>query len=140
MEPYRPYIEKIPHDQDKMVDLLCKWANINSWSENLEGLANMLSAIQQTFAQLNGKMEALSLPSRVKIDRNGHPVEVPNGQAFRMTKHPKAPLQVLLAGHMDTVYPPNSAFQKTEKIDDDTMRGPGVADMKGGLIILLKAL
>ena len=41
---------------------------------------------------------------------------------------------------MDTVYPPSSPFQKVERLDHNTLRGPGVADMKGGLLVMLKAL
>jgi glutamate carboxypeptidase len=45
-----------------------------------------------------------------------------------------------LIGHLDTVFEPASPFQRFERLDDSTARGPGVIDMKGGDVILLYAL
>ena len=47
--------------------------------------------------------------------------------------------RVLLLGHMDTVFELSSPFQKFERAGD-TATGPGVADMKGGIIVMLSAL
>lgn len=47
--------------------------------------------------------------------------------------------RLLLMGHLDTVFPPESPFQ-TFRRNPDMMYGPGVADMKGGLVIMLYAL
>jgi glutamate carboxypeptidase len=47
---------------------------------------------------------------------------------------------ILLIGHLDTVFEPQSPFQRFERIDASRVRGPGVADMKGGIIVLLAAL
>jgi glutamate carboxypeptidase len=46
----------------------------------------------------------------------------------------------LLIGHLDTVFEPSSPFQKFERLDDSTARGPGIIDMKGGDVIMLYAL
>jgi len=42
-------------------------------------------------------------------------------------------------GHLDTVFPPGSPFQEFSR-EGDTMYGPGVSDMKGGLVVMLYAL
>ncbi|HEY7841816.1 MAG TPA: M20/M25/M40 family metallo-hydrolase, partial [Gammaproteobacteria bacterium] len=47
---------------------------------------------------------------------------------------------VLLIGHLDTVFEPDSPFQKFERVDRHIVRGPGTSDMKGGIIIALYAL
>ena len=47
---------------------------------------------------------------------------------------------ILLIGHLDTVFEPESPFQTMTYVDDKTIKGPGVADMKGGNIIMLEAL
>jgi glutamate carboxypeptidase len=47
--------------------------------------------------------------------------------------------KLLLMGHMDTVFPPNSPFQEFSR-SGDVMYGPGVADMQGGLVVMLYAL
>ncbi len=46
----------------------------------------------------------------------------------------------MLTGHHDTVFPKDSGFQDWRLVDDDTINGPGVADMKGGLLVMLHGL
>src|SRR3990170_3420621 len=54
---------------------------------------------------------------------------------------PEAPVQLLLTGHMDTVFGPEHSFQSTAWIDEnEALGGPGVADMKGGIAVMLAAL
>ena len=48
--------------------------------------------------------------------------------------------RVLLIGHMDTVFDPGTAAARPFRIDDDTAHGPGVTDMKSGLLAGLYAL
>jgi glutamate carboxypeptidase len=55
-------------------------------------------------------------------------------------KRPDAPLRVFLCIHMDTVYPADHPFQACTRIDAHTLQGPGVADAKGGIVVMLAAL
>src|SRR5690606_29441678 len=48
--------------------------------------------------------------------------------------------KVLLLGHLDTVFEPDSPFQRFERVGEHAARGPGVIDMKGGNVILVAAL
>jgi glutamate carboxypeptidase len=48
--------------------------------------------------------------------------------------------RLLLIGHMDTVFEPGTAAERPFRIEGDTARGPGVSDMKGGLLAGLAAL
>ena len=48
--------------------------------------------------------------------------------------------RLLLIGHMDTVFEPGTAAARPFRVEGDTARGPGVADMKGGLLAGLTAL
>ena len=48
--------------------------------------------------------------------------------------------RVLLVGHMDTVFEPGTAAQRPFRIDDGIAYGPGVTDMKGGLLSGLYAI
>lgn len=140
MELYQKHLEWINTQQERMIDLVSSWANINSHSDNLDGLAKMLSALKTAFSFLEGEIRVIPLPSRQKINSKGEIIEISNGEALSITKHPNAPIKIFLAGHMDTVYPTTSPFQTVELIEKNMMRGPGVADMKGGLVIMLKAL
>ena len=109
-------------------DRLIRWANQNSGSDNLAGLAAMLDLLEADFAALPGVTAA-----RV-------PCANTTAQALRVRFQPEAPRQVLLSGHYDTVYGANNPFQQCELVDERTLRGPGVTDMKGGLVVMLAAL
>jgi glutamate carboxypeptidase len=109
-------------------DLLVTWANINSGSENVAGLDRMRTALQERFAQFPGAItEAVAL--------SGTPA-----RALRVRVRSQAKLQCLLNGHYDTVYGADHPFQQCTLLDANTLRGPGVADMKGGLVVMLAAL
>ena len=49
-------------------------------------------------------------------------------------------MQLLFTGHMDTVFAADHAFQDVFWREEGVLGGPGVADMKGGLAVLLAAL
>ena len=54
--------------------------------------------------------------------------------------HPGSGPQLLLIGHLDTVFERDSPFQKFQRIDARTAKGPGVIDMKGGDVVIVFAL
>lgn len=140
MHHYTSTLQWINQQKNAMLATVEKWAALNSGSENLTGLAAFLTVLRGEFSILGGEEQVISLNSRQVIGQRGFQVDVPLGQALSIRKRPAAPLQIFLAGHMDTVYGANNHFQHTERLDETTLRGPGVTDMKGGLLILLKTL
>jgi glutamate carboxypeptidase len=68
-----------------------------------------------------------------------HPLD--HGRNLHLTVRPDAPVQLLFTGHMDTVFAADHPFQDVFWREEGTvLGGPGVADMKGGLAVLLAAL
>lgn len=115
-------------DLPTLRDLLISWADINSGSENIAGLARMRAALRAEFATLpEVTVEEVSLPGTAAC-------------ALRIRQRPTAPRQILCSGHYDTVYAADHPFQRCTLLDADTLRGPGVSDMKGGLVVMLAAL
>ena len=57
-----------------------------------------------------------------------------------MAEHAGRGPRILLIGHLDTVFEPDSPFQAVRWIDSVTARGPGIIDMKGGDVIIVQAL
>ncbi len=109
-------------------DLLIRWADINSGSSNLDGLERMRQALVAEFRTVShAQLESL-------------PLEGTTARAVRVLIKPSAPTQLLLSGHYDTVYGAHHAFQRCTVLDNDTLRGPGVADMKGGIVVMIAAL
>ncbi len=140
MKAYQPYLNWIDEQHKKMCELLYQWASINSGSMNLAGLAQMSCVLQDAFYCLDGEIQEIELPPVESVDSKGKVIRSPLGRALQIQKRPTAPLQVFLGGHMDTVFEVGHPFQQITEIDANTWNGPGVADLKGGLIVILKAL
>jgi glutamate carboxypeptidase len=125
---------------EPMLDQVQAWAAVNSGSRNLAGLRTVAGLLADAFSALPGEI-ALSEPTRVDaVDAAGHVLELDHGRNLHMRVHPNAPLQLLLTGHMDTVFAVDHSFQETAWLEDDVLGGPGVADMKGGIAVMLAAL
>lgn len=116
------------------------WSRINSGSTNLPGLAIMAGLLADACASLPGDVRlADGLPVET-LDGEGRRRELERGRVLLATIRPDAPVQVLLSGHMDTVYAADHPFQVPRWLDGERLNGPGVADMKGGLAVMLAAV
>ncbi len=140
MNPYTPHLNWIDSQEQNLLFRVQQWVAINSFSLNTKGLEQLLTLLQLSFTILGGEINYVSLPPQNVLGTNGRFYIQPLGKALIIRKRPQAPLQVFLGGHIDTVYFPTSPFQSIEEIKPGIWRGPGVADMKGGIAILLTAL
>jgi len=123
-----------------MLDQVLAWSAINSGSRNLTGLATMAGLLADAFSALPGPI-TLEAPAPVDaILPDGRRVDLDHGRNLHLRVRPDAPVQLLLTGHMDTVFAADHAFQTTRFLDPTRLNGPGVADMKGGIAIMLAAL
>lgn len=127
-------------DQQTMVAQLHEFCEINSGSDNLPGLATMRTALQKAFTPLSNVIESRSLPPIHHINMAGETVLKHCGDVLFIRKRAHLKRRILLSGHMDTVYSATHPFQKLSYMNDNCINGPGVADMKGGLIVMLHAL
>lgn len=123
-----------------MTQLVQSWSDINSGSTNLKGLAEMRSLLKTAFSSLGAETTEIDLQNHEIINNQGELIQQQLGKALLIKKRPKAPLKIFLGVHMDTVFSFDHPFQKTRLLDQQTLIGPGVADAKGGLVILLKTL
>ena len=140
MSDHADVLRWIDGQNDRMIQLVSEWAAINSGTYNLSGLQRIASALAGEFAILEGDLQKLNLPSQEVVDGRGNIISIPLGQAISIRKRPDAPLQVFLGIHMDTVYAADDPFQAVTRLDERTLRGPGVVDAKGGLAVMLVAL
>ncbi|HWC56927.1 MAG TPA: hydrolase [Sphingomicrobium sp.] len=125
---------------EPMLDQVLAWAAINSGSRNLVGLERMADLLADAFAALPGLLRLENAGVVEAVDPAGKTVQIKHGRHLHLTVRPTAPLQLLFTGHMDTVFGPDHAFQQTRWLEDGVLNGPGVADMKGGLSVMLAAL
>ena len=109
--------------------LLKRVVNINSGTLNKEGVREVGAIFSKEFEDLGFKTEWISLPD--SLNRAGHLVAERKG-----TKGKK----LFLIGHLDTVFEKAMSFTPYAYLNDSTVTGQGVNDMKGGDIVLLAAL
>lgn len=137
---YTPYLDWIDSQFQHMVFLTESWSRINSGSYNVDGVRRFKQALADNFLWLDGTMRDVPMAPYVEVGAGGEPVTREICEALTITKRPEAPIQLLLVGHMDTVFAANHPFQEPRFVSETIMNGPGVADLKGGLVVMLKAL
>ncbi|AHE57141.1 M20/M25/M40 family metallo-hydrolase [Sphingomonas sanxanigenens] len=110
------------------IALLEKLVAQNSGTRNVAGVTKVRDMVAPEF-------EALGFTTRwvpmAKVDRAGHLIATHKGKP--------GTTRMLLIGHLDTVFEPNSPFQ-TAKREGNLLHGPGAGDDKGGIVVMLAAL
>lgn len=108
--------------------LLEKLVAQNSGTRNLEGVRKVAQMLTPEFEALGFTVRWVPMDA---VKRAGHLIATHKGTPG--TK------RMLLIGHLDTVFEPNSPFQ-TARREGDKLHGPGAADDKGGVVVMLAAL
>jgi glutamate carboxypeptidase len=119
-------VSYIDAHNDEALALLEKVVNINSGTQNFSGVRQVGDIFRAELDKLGFRTTWVEGAS---WNRAGHLVA---------TRGSAAP--ILLIGHLDTVFEPDSPFQKFERVNATTARGPGIIDMKGGDVIIIQAL
>ncbi|USU05810.1 hydrolase [Sphingomonadaceae bacterium OTU29LAMAA1] len=127
-------------DQAAMLHQVESWAAVNSGTRNLAGVARMADLLAEAFAALPGALTMVEAEPAQAVGIDGSVRELDHGRHLHLRVRPDAAVQMLFTGHMDTVYPVDHPFQTLTYRDDGTINGPGTADMKGGLAVMLAAL
>src|SRR2546423_9757109 len=139
MSDQKAILDWIDSQARRMRRLVEQWSNINSYSHNLAGLAELSHLLKAEWKGL-GQIEQIPIGCQESIDSRGTIERKPLGQALRIRQRSDAPLRVFLCIHMDTVYPPEDGFTTVTEVDANNLRGPGVCDAKGGLAVMLIAV
>ncbi|HXH00229.1 MAG TPA: hydrolase [Sphingomicrobium sp.] len=116
------------------------WAAVNSGSRNLAGLAEVAGLIGDAFAVLPGELQLVDPAPVSAVDGAGKAYQLEHGRHLHLRVRPHAPLQLLFTGHLDTVFAADHPFQALRWLEEGVLNGPGVADMKGGIAVMLAAL
>lgn len=121
-------ISAVSKNNVQALEFLKENVNINSGTMNFEGVRASAIPMENAFQEIGMITEWIDMPA--EVNRAGH--------LFAENKGSKGK-RLLLIGHLDTVFPKNSPFQKWEEQDSIAM-GPGANDMKGGNVVILFAL
>jgi glutamate carboxypeptidase len=112
--------------QKEMINQLEILVNTDSGSYSLDGVNRVAELLSAYFSQIGFSIERLKSPQYASH--------------VRAVKHGRGGENILLMGHMDTVFPEGTASQRPFRIDGKKAYGPGVCDMKSGLVCMLYGL
>lgn len=126
--------------QAPMLEQVELWAATNSGTGNLTGLRTVSNLLADAFSALPGEVTLVAPDPVENVSPDGAVRMIERGKHLHARVRPEAPVQLLLTGHMDTVFAADHPFQTLKWLDDGVLNGPGTADMKGGLAVILSAL
>ena len=122
----RRIVATVDAEQDRTIALLERLVNRNSGSLNLDGVRAVGQMMREELEPLGFEVRWVDMAA---TGRAGHLVATHRGPGRN----------VLLIGHLDTVFEPDSPFQRFTRTGNRAT-GPGVGDDKGGLVVIVAAL
>ena len=140
LQPDQAVLDHIAAREADIIGRTLDWAEVNSGSRNAAGLNTMLDLLEAQARRLPAEVTRLPTQGSVTVGDDGAVETLAHADALQITARPEAPVQVVLTGHYDTVFPADSRFQTIVTRPDGALNGPGVADMKGGISVLMAAL
>ena len=126
--PERAMIATVDAEQQRTLGMLEKWVNQNSGSLNIEGVTKVGEMLRAELEPLGFTVEWIDMKA---TGRAGHILARHAGKAGGK--------RLLLIGHLDTVFEPDSPFQRWARKGNDG-EGPGAGDDKGGMAVMIAAL
>ncbi|QBX37590.1 hydrolase [Brevundimonas sp. S30B] len=138
----RAVLDHVAARAERIVGRAVDWANLNSGSRNRGGLEAVLDALEAEARRVlpEAAIVRIATTPAVVVGDDAVAREEAYSDALSLSIRPQAPIQVVLTGHYDTVFPIDSAFQTVAVRADGALNGPGIADMKGGISVILAAL
>lgn len=126
-EKEKEILSRIDANHAETLDFLETNVNINSGTMNHEGVREVGKRYEEAYEALG--FETRWIPQD-EVNRAGHFFAEQKGSGGK---------KLLLIGHLDTVFERDSPFQEYVQ-QDSIARGPGIADMKGGNVMIMYAL
>jgi len=124
----RRMAQTVEQEAERTVHLLERTVNQNSGTLNLEGVAAVGAMMRAELEPLGFEVRWIDMR---ETGRAGHIVATHRGSGTGK--------RLLLIGHLDTVFEPDSPFQRFAR-DGNRATGPGVGDCKGGNAVVIAAL
>ena len=140
LPPDQIVLDHVAARETAIIGRAVEWANVNSGSRNADGLARVLDLLEAEARALPARTGRIPTGTSSTVGDDGAVRAEAHADALKITARPEAPIQVVLTGHYDTVFPADSGFQSVVTRPDGALNGPGIADMKGGISVMLAAL
>jgi glutamate carboxypeptidase len=135
-EPVAPVYDLAQKEKPAMLDTMRDLVNIESGSQDLEGLAKIASLIRDRLTQLGGKAELLDAPEIYRMGDTPEKI----GQIVHAVFKGNGKRKIMLIAHMDTVYLRGMLKDQQFRVDGDKAYGLGIADDKQGIATILHTI
>ena len=133
-------LERVAGLREPLVRQTVCWSQFNTGSWNAEWLDALAPVLADAARdQLKATVSLDDLGGFDIVDSRGEPTNVQTGPLISITSRPEAPVQIVMTGHYDTVFPPGTFTEITDH-GGGRLQGPGLTDMKGGLGVMWSAL
>lgn len=136
--PVEPVFSLVKKEKPAVVDTLRDLVNIESGSRDKPGLDKIAALIADRLNALGGKVEVYEPNATDTYRLYDTPKEI--GKVVIARFQGTGTKKTMLLAHMDTVYQPGVLAKRPFRIDGNRAYGPGIADDKGGVAVLLHTL
>ena len=126
----------LANQADQMGEDLIHLCDHNSGSDHVQGLLATANWLEHYFSSLEVPCSRQSLEPYSLVDDSGIVSNFETGPVLRWELGPPDAPAFLWTIHYDTVYGKNDPFQACERLDQGRLRGPGVIDAKGGIVVM----
>ncbi|WBU62878.1 M20 family metallopeptidase [Paracoccus aerodenitrificans] len=137
-EAEQAMIDWVDQNRQSIIDELSQHVGMNTGTENIEGIDAYRDVLQADLEELGFATEIHTADSVEILTCKGGEMAFADNLVGRIEGN--SPRRIFLNGHMDTVFPAGDEFQELVIEEDGTLKGPGVGDMKGGIVVMLNAL
>ncbi|MFT6408684.1 MAG: glutamate carboxypeptidase, partial [Arenicella sp.] len=137
-EQEQQLIAWVDNNQDQILSELKAHVEINTGTDNIAGLDQYRNILSADLEALGFTTQTHSSADIDVLSCKGGSIQIADHLVAKRSGSAKN--RVLMNGHMDTVFSKDDEFQTLIIEDDGVLKGPGVADMKGGIVIMINAL
>src|SRR2546422_7124410 len=140
--PQEPLWSAAKKEKPALIETLRELVNIESGSRDKEGLDRLAARIGERLSALGGKVEFYEPNDADTYRLFDTPKEIGKVVVarFQGTATGSGARRIMLLAHMDTVYPRGTLARRPFRIEGARAYGPGIADDKGGVALILHAL
>jgi glutamate carboxypeptidase len=135
--PVEPVYSLVRKEKPALIATLRQLVSIESGSRDREGLDTIAGVLKDRLAALGGKVELVEAGADA-VRLFDTPPRI--GRAVLARFEGTGTRKIMLLAHMDTVYPRGTLAKRPFRVEGSRAYGPGVADEKGGVAVILHAL
>ncbi len=134
--PLEPEFSLAQKERAGAIETLRQLVNIESGSRDREGLDRLAAFLGERLAAVGGKVELVTPSDGVKL----HDTPPFTAKVVVARFEGSGTKRIMLLAHMDTVYPRGALAKRPFRIEGQRAYGPGIADDKGGIAVILHTL